>query len=137
MKNDAAALGSIRMNRKEFIESQGATCKNWYWSWSFINKSARSIIFGAWDRNTNGKTAIILSEDWQFRKGGKKNASYRQSIEHIRLIQEEGYRLMTFPMQYSDANKLGDGSGPAKIGGFTPKLIEKTLTKIGKKLVCS
>jgi len=25
------------MTRKEFIVSNGATCKNWNWSWSFIN----------------------------------------------------------------------------------------------------
>ncbi|MBZ6758337.1 HNH endonuclease, partial [Klebsiella grimontii] len=25
------------MNRKQFIQSRGATCRNWTWSWSFIN----------------------------------------------------------------------------------------------------
>ncbi|MDU1358416.1 MAG: HNH endonuclease, partial [Enterobacter sp.] len=24
------------MNRKQFIQSRGATCRNWTWSWSFI-----------------------------------------------------------------------------------------------------
>ncbi len=41
------------MSRKEFIESVDATCKNWQWSWSFINETERFIVFGAWDRNTN------------------------------------------------------------------------------------
>ena len=114
------------MNRKQFIESHGATCDNWTWSWSFINESARLIIFGAWDRYTNGRKAMILSEDWRTRLG-RKNAGYEQSREHIRLIEEEGYRLMTFPMQHSK-----DGDGPAKIKGFIPKLSEKTLTRVGK-----
>ena len=116
------------MNRKQFIESQGATCKNWTWSWSFINESKRLIIFGAWDRYTNGKIAMILSEDWAERRGHKQ-AGYDQSREHIRLIEEEGYRLKTFPMQRSDN---ADDEGPAKIEGFTPELADKTLTKIGK-----
>ncbi len=31
------------MNRKQFIESQGATCKNWTWSWSFVNEKEKTI----------------------------------------------------------------------------------------------
>ena len=42
------------MNRKQFIQSKGATCVNWNWSWSFINEEDRVIIFGAWDRLTEG-----------------------------------------------------------------------------------
>jgi 5-methylcytosine-specific restriction protein A len=33
------------MRRKTFIESQGATCQNWQWSWSFINAKEKFIIF--------------------------------------------------------------------------------------------
>ena len=84
------------MNRKQFIESQGATCKNWTWSWSFVNESKRLVIFGAWDKNTSGKTAKILSEDWETERGHKQ-PGYAQALEHIRLIEEDGYRLMTFP----------------------------------------
>lgn len=119
------------MSRKEFIQSYGATCKNWYWSWSFINESEKTIIFGAWDRDTNGKRAMILSADWQTRHDGKRNASYSQSREHIRLVEEEGYRLMTFPMKYSNDNKGEDGNGPAKIEGFTPILTEKAVLRMG------
>ena len=75
------------MTRKQFIESQGATCQNWTWSWSFINKSEGVIMFGAWDRNTNGKTARILSEDWATQRGHKQ-AGYDQSREHMGLIEE-------------------------------------------------
>jgi 5-methylcytosine-specific restriction enzyme A len=114
------------MTRQQFIESQGATCKNWMWSWSFINEAKRLIIFGAWDRNTNGKLAMILTDDWKETEMGRTRPGYTQSLEHVRLIQDENYRLMTFPMQYSEK---ADGS--AKIEGFTPKLSEKRLIRIG------
>jgi 5-methylcytosine-specific restriction enzyme A len=114
------------MTRKQFIESHGATCKNWNWSWSFINESERLVIFGAWDRYTNGKTALILSEDWRVTWRDQKSKGYDESRERIRLIEEEGYRLMTFPMQHSE-----DEEGPVKIAGFTPELTEKKLTRIG------
>src|SRR5262249_13467025 len=115
------------MTRKQFIESHGATCSNWTFSWSFINDSERLIIFGAWDAFTNGRIAMILTEDWKVNNRGRKNKGYNQSREHVRLIEEEGYRLMTFPMQYSE-----DEYGTAKIEGFTPELTKKTLTRVGK-----
>lgn len=124
------------MNRKQFIESQGATCRNWNWSWSFINENEKIVIFGAWDRHTEGSTSLIMSEDWQIRKG-KKQAAYKQSREYIRLIEEEGYQLKTFPMKYSDANKAEDGVGPAKIDGFVPKLASKSLIRVGRNWYAS
>lgn len=76
------------MNRKNFIESQGATCRNWQWSWSFINENEKVIIFGAWDLFTEGNTSLIFSEDWQAYSGGRKAPGYNQSrdISIIRLI---------------------------------------------------
>lgn len=118
------------MNRKQFIESQGATCSNWNWSWSFINQRERTIIFGVWDQFQSGNRSLILSADWQVSRRGKKQAGYAQSREHIRLIEEDGYQLRTFPMIYS-AEKEAGGIGPAKIKGFTPKLSSKTLIRIG------
>lgn len=118
------------MSRKQFIEAHGATCQNWNWSWSFVNHKDRFIIFGAWDRYTDGKTAVILSEDWRTTRSGHKSAGYDQSREHIRLIEEAGYRLMTFPMKYSEKSE-GDEYGPAKIAGFTRKLSEKSLVRVG------
>ena len=53
------------MSRKKFIESQGATCKNWTWSWSFINEAKKFIIFGAWDVYDEGNMTLIFSEDWK------------------------------------------------------------------------
>jgi len=62
---------------------------------------------------------------------GRKNPGFQQSRDHIRLVEEEGYTLKTFPMEYSDARKGEDGNGPATIGGFSPKLSDRKLTKIG------
>ena len=62
------------MNRKQFIQSQGATCVNWNWSWSFINEKDKVIIFGAWDRLTEGGRSLIMSEEWQISSKGKKQS---------------------------------------------------------------
>jgi len=120
------------MNRKQFIESQGATCKNWTWSWSFINNSEKTIIFGAWDNLTSGDASIIFSEDWEVSDKGKKLPGYSESREHIRLIEEDGFILKIFPIQHSDEKKDENGIGPSKIKGFTPKLSLRKLKKIGK-----
>jgi 5-methylcytosine-specific restriction enzyme A len=116
------------MSRKQFIESHGATCKNWNWSWSFINETEKFIIFGAWDIHENGNTTLIFSQDWATSRKGGRPPGYSQSREHIRLIEEEGYQLKTFPMEYMEAD---DGVGaPAKIKGFTPELTNKDLIRI-------
>jgi 5-methylcytosine-specific restriction protein A len=121
------------MNEKslelQFIESQGATCKNWNWSWSFINESEKFIIFGAWGDNNDGNLTLILSEDWSISRKRKGQPGYPQSREHIRLIEEEGYQLKTFPMERMAADENDDGA-PSKIKGFTPKLNDKKLIRI-------
>ena len=117
--------------------SQGATCKNWNWSWSFVNHEDKFVIFGAWDRNTKGSMALIFSRDWEFNSKGQKNRGFNQSQEHIRLIEEQGYTLKTFPMKYSDSNKDENNIGPAKIEEFTPKLEIKRLERIGKNWYAS
>lgn len=118
------------MNRKEFIESQGATCLNWTWSWSFVNEKKKVVIFGAWDRNTEESTTLILGENWEVSRRGRKQPAYVQAREHIRLVEEKGYKLMTFPMKYSEVNKGDDGIGSVKIEGFEPKLTEKSLKRV-------
>ena len=106
----------MKLNHKQFVLSQGATCQNWQWSWSFINKSKKLIIFGLWDSNKDG---LIFSKRW---KGNGSN----QSIEHIRLIEEEGYKLKIFMMEYGETS-----TGKPKIKSIEPKLISKIL--INKK----
>src|SRR5712692_1743305 len=73
------------MTRREFIESVGATCQNWQWSWSFVNQAERFVVFGAWDRNTAGRKSMILSESWMTNNRGRKNPGFKQSRDHIRL----------------------------------------------------
>jgi len=125
------------MNRKNFIESQGATCRNWTWSWSFINEAEKLIIFGAWDNYTIGNKAMIFSEEWERNEKGRKSAAYSESREHIRLIEEEGFVLKTFPIIYSDERKDEFGFGPATIKGFTPQLTAKKLVRIDNKWYAS
>ena len=90
-----------RVSRKEFMEANGATCDNWTWSWSFVDEARRLVIFGAWDMHTEGSRALILGESWATSPKGKKSSGYPQSREHIRLVEETGYALYTFPMAHS------------------------------------
>jgi 5-methylcytosine-specific restriction protein A len=124
------------INRKQFLESQGATCRNWTWSWSFINEADKTIIFGAWDAFDAGNRALILSEDWEISRRGRKQPGYGQAREHIRLVEEDGYRLMTFPMIYSEIEEEGD-VGPARIDGFVPELAERSLIRVGNSWYAS
>ena len=84
------------MSRKQFIQSQGATCKNWTWSWSFVNEADKFIIFGAWDVYDDGNMTLIMTEDWEISRKGSRQPGYPQSREHIRLIEEEDYKLKPF-----------------------------------------
>ena len=125
------------MSRKQFIEAQGATCKNWNWSWSFINEKEKTIIFGAWDFAEKGDMVLIFTPEWQYDDHDRKRSGYDQSLEHIRLIEEEGYQLKTFPIYHSDDNKDEAGLGPAKIGGFKKELAHRALIRIGNEYYAS
>lgn len=111
-----------KLSRKKFIESEGAICANWQWSWSFINQKEKFIIFGEWDSNVDG---LIFSEDW-------KGKGSKQSREHIRLIEEEGYQLKTFPMEYSRTE-----DGKPKIKNFIPELTIKNVVNVGSNWYAS
>jgi 5-methylcytosine-specific restriction protein A len=119
------------MSRKQFILASGATCRNWGWSWSFVDKSKRVVIFGAWDRFNEGGRALILAEGWERGDNGRKKPAYSEAREHIRLIEEEAYELQTFPMLFSDEAQDRHGQGPARIGGFIPNLTTKRLIREG------
>ena len=68
--------------------------------------------------------AKILSHDWQNNERGRRNPGYDKSVEHVRMIQEEGYRLMTFPMIQK---RLPNGK--VKIKEVIPVLSLKKLVK--------
>ncbi|MGY4494887.1 HNH endonuclease [Pseudomonas sp. TE3610] len=119
-------------NRKAFIQSLGATCRNWTWSWSFVNEQERHIIFGAWDINTHGDRALILSDRWEI-ENGRRNRGYGQSLEHVRMVEEHGYQLFTFAIRHSDERQDALGNGPATIKGFDQEVRPKRLVREGGK----
>jgi 5-methylcytosine-specific restriction protein A len=110
------------MNKKQFIEQEGATCQNWTWSWSYVNHEKKFVIFGAWLDIKNNDDFLILSEKWQINPDGKKTPGYNQSLDHINLILKDGYKLRIFVMEAEDVN-----SHPRKIKFFEQKLHDKYL----------
>jgi 5-methylcytosine-specific restriction protein A len=116
--------------RKAFIQSLGATCRNWTWSWSFVNELERRIIFGAWDIKRDGNRVLILSDKWKV-QNGRRNRGYPQSVEHLRLVDEQGYQLYTFNIMHSDELQDELGNGPAKIKGFERTITRKWLIREG------
>ena len=118
------------MSRKQYMESIGATCSNWTWAWSFINHEEKMVVFGAWDIHTAGNTALILSKEWQLGDNGRRKPGFTESMEHLRLVEEEGYRLMTFPIEYSDSLHDEGGGGPSRIKSFKRELREKVLKRV-------
>ena len=113
-------------SRTAFIESLGATCKNWQWSWSFVNKEKKFVIFGEWQGRSDRKPGLIFSNDWEIRNG-RRNRGFRQGLEHIRLIIEDGFKLFTFPMIANEKDE--EDKGRVRIKRFINKVTEKTLLK--------
>ncbi|WP_288929379.1 hypothetical protein [uncultured Maritimibacter sp.] len=113
------------MSRKKFIMSLGASCKNWNWSWSFVNHSDQCVYFGAWKEELTARGQVILSETWGPGTGNTK-AAYREATENVQLVEKDGYRLFTFPMERKPTS---DGS--IKIGKLTPEITPCLLERIG------
>jgi hypothetical protein len=121
------------LTRKKFIESYGATANNWRTDWSFVNHDEKLVIFGAWDTHTEGDRCLILHMDWITNKKGRKQPGYTQSIEHIRLINEQGYQLKTFPI-IEDLDFVDEtDSGRASIKEFIETLTDMSLRFTGDK----
>lgn len=95
------------------------------------------IIFGAWDKNTEGSWSLILDEAWAMTSAGRKNPAYPEAREHIRFVEEDNYTLLTFPLIFSDELQDEAGLGPAKIKGFKAVLTRKSLIKIGRRWYAS
>ncbi|WP_024556356.1 HNH endonuclease [Franconibacter pulveris 1160] len=122
------------MSRRKFIESHGATCKNWNWSWSFVNHEMKFVIFGTWDQSLSMEKSIILKESWVTQTnrttGIKRKASgYKQALQHLALVTDEGYQLKIFRMVY---NERVPDSDIAKIKTFEEELHERQLLKEGE-----
>ncbi len=112
------------MNRKAFIEREGAGCKNWTWSWSFINHEKKEVLFGAFDVHELGDEQLILSPDWQVDKQGRKKPGFSQAVEHIDYIKHSGYCLKTFRQVEKPWN---EETGTVTITSFDPVLEARLL----------
>lgn len=121
------------MNRKEFIESRRATCANWNWSWSFVNHEDRIVIFGAWNYHAEPNSYLILHDDWEISSKGIRQPGYSQAIEHIRLVRDSGYALMTFTMYSALSQDSEDNNGREKIGRFDKELTLRALKQVGRQ----
>ena len=119
------------MTRREFLERHGLTCRNWRWSWSFVNHEKAFVVFGAWDDMRIDGEDVILSEDWERTHRNVRSPSYPQSREHIALI-EKGYALWTFEQYRGKAND-DPASDTAKMLGFRPVLSRRVLVKRGRE----
>lgn len=115
------------MNRKQFIQSRGATCRNWTWSWSFINHDEQFVIFGAWDVEQEQERAVILREEWEYTARHKKQPGYTQAIEHLGYVLQ-GYDLFTFNMVHAPHP---DDPDIAVIHDFDRRLEQRFLRKEG------
>ncbi|WP_081969347.1 HNH endonuclease [Paracoccus sanguinis] len=116
--------------RRNFIESLGGKCRNWRWSWAFVNHDRRWVIFGAWTDREEGKRQLILSDDWSVRRG-RANPAYSEGIEYLNLVQSRGYTLFTFRMVR--AKKTGTERTPASIKEFTGSLTQRRLERVGRE----
>lgn len=117
-------------SRKQFIESQGATCANWNWSWSFINREEKKIIFGAWQDLMQGNRALIFSNEWKKRRN-RNQSPWPESRENIRLIEEEGYSLHVYTMIMDPDFDSEWEQGRRKIGAILNDVTEAELLNEG------
>jgi hypothetical protein len=122
--------GGRSTSRKHFIESLGATCANWNWSWSFVNHDDKKIFFGAWQDFIEGNRALIFSHDWKTRQG-KNRPSWPESRENIRLIEDEGYSLHVYTMILDPDSESEFGDGPRKIGAILNDVAQAELVRDG------
>lgn len=79
------------------------------------------------NRQVEGPTSLIFSQEWEF-KNGKRNKGYAQSKEHIRLIEEEGFQLLTFPMTAAEQSVATEHP---RIRSFEKQLTAKSLIRVG------
>jgi len=125
------------MSRRKFIESVGASCRNWRSSWAFVDKARHIVIFGAWDTGTQGSTSLILDRAWERGASGRKNAAFAEALEYVGLVEQEGYGLQTFPMVYTELAVDEHGRSSGLIGAFRPELSDKVLHHVAGKWYAS
>lgn len=80
---------------------------------------------------------MILDEAWIRSSAGRKTRGYPEAREYLRLVEEEGYYLVTFPMFFLDDLHDANGIGPARITGFGKELSPKSLPRVGPRWYAS
>ncbi|MEQ8746327.1 HNH endonuclease [Pyruvatibacter sp.] len=119
------------MNRKQFIQSNGAECANWTWSWSFVNHANKMVIFGLWEQYDHGGLGLLMAKDWAISNRGRKQPGYAQAVHHLNLVADKGYILFTFPIRPKFGVEKRDTLEPTKISSFKPELTQKVLIVLG------
>lgn len=112
------------------MESHGASNRNDRYGWAFVNHVDKVVIFGAWDVHTEPNRALIMSTDWERNESGRKQNAYGEAIEYIRLIENEGYALKTFPMILGEEYDQKTGTTRAKIKDYIAVVSDMSLEVI-------
>lgn len=121
------------MSRKKFMESYGATNRNARYGWAFVNHEKKEVYFGAWDVNTNRERSLIFSMDWEFNNDGRRVNAFGEALEYIKLVENEGYSLRTFPIIWDEDNDGYSDTGSAKIKEYIKEVSEMSLEVIGNE----
>lgn len=115
------------MSRKSFMQAHGASNRNDRYGWAFVNHDKKIVFFGAWDLNTQVDCALILSKHWEFNEQGRKQNAFGEALEYIKLVENEGYSLKTFPIIWDDDYDKQTKTGRAKIKKHIEELSDMTL----------
>ncbi|HAS6230861.1 TPA: HNH endonuclease [Vibrio vulnificus] len=118
------------MSRKKFMESYGATNRNARYGWAFVNHEGKEVYFGAWDVNTDRDRSLILAMNWEFNNEGRKVNAFGEALEYIKLVENEGYSLRTFPIIWDEDNDGYADTGSAKIKEYIEEVSDMSLEVI-------
>ena len=121
------------MNRKNYAQKHGATCKNWTnMSWSFVNHAERFVLFpeSFHPEETEQEHILILGDWWETDDLGRKKAGYSAAKEHLNLVLWRGYKLLTFRQ---DVKVIDEETGKIKVVKIYDKPpVKKALLRAGK-----
>lgn len=120
------------MSRKKFIEKHGGTCRNWIWSWSFVNHDEKLVLFGCWDHVWRDGAPLILEESWQI-ANGRKQPGYAQAIEHLALVESGEYKLVVFRQR--EKNRGNGDNETAQLDYITDELLPASLERNGSEWI--
>ncbi len=109
------------------MESYGATNRNSRYGWAFVNHEEKQVYFGAWDVNTDRDRSLIFSMDWEFNNEGRRVNAFGEALEYIKLVENAGYSLRTFPIIWDEDNDRYADKGSAKIKKYIEEVSDMSL----------